>query len=159
MIRRVFIMFSNSLLSFYHNTKEKRAWVHLSTVHSACLRGSHTSYWQLGIQTPAPTHVATGDWMGTWSTLLGKPVQWIDEIEDLGVEMNHWWNHWPRHSRQVPQIWDYLVDLAVSDLIFIVFSFSWLPWTITFPFSLKPAWETPEMHLVPFSVFVLKKIF
>lgn len=51
--------------------------------------------------------------------------------------------HWPRDSRQVIQTWDYLVDIAVSNLIFMVFSSFWSPRTITFPFSLKPAWETP----------------
>ena len=54
-----------------------------------------------------------------------EPVSGIEETEDSGVEMNHWWNLCPRDSRQVIWILYYVVDFAVSDLIFIFFfSFS-----------------------------------
>lgn len=93
--------------------------------------------------------------------IVGKePVSGIDKTEDLVVEMSHLWNYWPRVSRQVTQIWGYLVDTAVVDLISILF-FRFPEWQGPYvSFFLEASVRgTEEMHLVSFSIFVLKKIF
>lgn len=66
--------------------------------------------------------------------ITGKEqVRGIDEIEDLGVEMNQWWNHWPRDSDILPR----LVDIAVSRFDYH-FLFFLIAKGHVFPFSLKP---------------------
>lgn len=59
-----------------------------------------------------------------------EQVSGIDKIEDLGVEMNHWRNHWP-------PILVYLGDIAVSRFDYH-FLFSLIAKGHVFPFALKP---------------------